>query len=145
MSCCRVYGIRKGEQNQDKTAFEDQKEEDSMKVVIKHPEDAYGHLWHISAGDVGGMLHELQRIVGGYIETLTIATTPPLVIVCDEEGRLKGKAHCLSVGGQYPVDFVGTIIVCGFDGEDLTDFPMHFENWMELVNKWRASDGGNDD
>lgn len=34
MSCCRVYGIREREQDQDKTAFEDQKEEDSMIGVI---------------------------------------------------------------------------------------------------------------
>ena len=58
-------------------------------------------------------LKAFQEAVGGYIETVTIATD--LVIICNEEGRLKGLPHNTTVFG---VDFVGTIIAAGVKGEE---------------------------
>ena len=52
-----------------------------------------------------------QQIVGGYVEAVQLADD--LVILCDEEGRLKGKAYNCSIGGY---DFVGTILAVGVDG-----------------------------
>ncbi len=47
-------------------------------------------------------LEDLQKIVGGYIEVVTEGKTQ---FVCDEEGRIKGKA----VNPAFPT-FVGTVI-----------------------------------
>ena len=67
-------------------------------------------------------LKAFQEAVGGYIETVTLATDlvtptkfPDLVIICNEEGRLKGLPwNCTAFG----VDFVGTIVVAGVKGEE---------------------------
>lgn len=67
-------------------------------------------------------LSELQRIVGGYIETVTFGRE---VVICNEDGRLKGLEHCATVHG---VDFVGTIIIVGRRGGTFTDVP---------ENEWR--------
>ena len=58
-------------------------------------------------------LKAFQKAAGGYIETVTLATD--LVIICNEEGRLKGLPHNTTVFG---VDFVGTIVVAGAKGEE---------------------------
>ena len=58
--------------------------------------------------EVDNTLKALQAEVGGYIETVTIASDA--VIICNEEGRLCGLPYnCRFVG----VDFVGTILVVG--------------------------------
>lgn len=89
-----------------------------MKVIIKEPrKKAY-------AAEIENTLEALQEAVDGYIETVTVATDA--VIICDEEGRLKGKeANCTVMG----VGFVGTIVFCGTDGEDFTDFPGDIESF----------------
>lgn len=63
-------------------------------------------------------LEALQKAVGGYIETVTLATD--LVLICNEEGRLLGLDHNCRICG---VDFVGTIILAGVDGEEFADIP----------------------
>lgn len=68
---------------------------------------------------VENTLEALQKEVGGYIETVTICTD--LVLVCDEEGRLKGKPHnCTFLG----CDFVGDLLIVGTDGKQFTDCPL---------------------
>lgn len=58
-------------------------------------------------------LEAFQTAVGGYIETVTIATD--LVLICNEEGRLLGLPHNLSVCG---VDFCGTVLAVGIKGDE---------------------------
>ena len=58
-------------------------------------------------------LKAFQKAVGGCIETVTFATD--LVIVCNEEGRLRGLPHNTTVLG---VDFCGTIVVAGVKDEE---------------------------
>ena len=70
-------------------------------------------------------LKELQDRVGGYIETVTL--TDDLVVICNEEGRLDGLPHCATIGG---VEFVGSILVVGVDGEEFADVPE--EEFAEL-------------
>ena len=63
-------------------------------------------------------LEALQRSVGGYIEAVTLAAD--LVILCNEEGRLKGKPfNCVICG----VDFVGDILLVGREGMEFADLP----------------------
>ena len=56
-----------------------------------------------------------RRAVGGYIETVTLATD--CCIICNEEGRLEGLPYNLTFCG---VSFVGPILVVGVDGDEFT-------------------------
>ena len=67
---------------------------------------------------IDNTLAALQQEVGGYIETVTIASDA--VIICNEEGRLCGLPYnCRFVG----VDFVGTILVAGRNKDEFCDVP----------------------
>lgn len=68
--------------------------------------------------EVENTLKALQDEVGGYIETVTIASDA--VVICNEEGRLCGLPYnCRFVG----VDFVGTILVVGRNKDEFCDVP----------------------
>lgn len=73
--------------------------------------------------EVKNDLHELQRIVGGYIEIVSFAGgNPNTVIILDEEGKLKHKTPCAIWRGDV---LVGTILFAGCDRHgDLCDCPM---------------------
>ena len=58
-------------------------------------------------------LEAFQKAVGGYIETVTLASD--LVIICNEEGRILGLPHNCEVCG---VDFCGTILAVGTKREE---------------------------
>ena len=61
-----------------------------IKSIVKRADEEYGHMTWIS-----NTLENLQRTVGGYIETVTLPGG--VVIICDEEGRIKGKPfNCVS-------------------------------------------------
>lgn len=78
---------------------------------------------------VENTLEALQKEVGGYIETVTIASDA--AIICDEEGRLKGKSDNCSILG---VDFVGTILVVGVSGEEFASIPAaKIKSWMRVL------------
>lgn len=61
-------------------------------------------------------LRPLQQEVGGYLESVTLAED--VCVLCDEEGRMKGKPYNTTVCG---VSFVGTILIVGVAGEELAD------------------------
>lgn len=68
--------------------------------------------------DVPSTLEALQELVGGYIETVTVATDA--AIICNEEGCLIGlEPNCTLLG----LHFVGPIVVAGVAGEEFTDLP----------------------
>lgn len=102
-----------------------------LRAIIKRPDEEVGHVTNISTS-----LENLQKIVGGYIETVTIhrptSTRPDIVIVCDEEGRLKGKEFCCSVMG---ITFVGEIIVLGVNqgDDDFCDCDLTLKEWMAMI------------
>lgn len=81
-----------------------------MKVIYKAPGCAP------EPRDIPNTLEELQAAVGGYIETVTIVED--CVIICNEEGRLRGMPHNVKFLG---VDFVGPILIAGVSDEDFTD------------------------
>ena len=87
-----------------------------IKVIVKHP-----YLKPMLC-NIDNTLEEMQMIVGGYIETVTIGgkESDTFVVICNEEGRL----FDLPVNIQFGrVDFVGTVILVGTDGEEFTDVP----------------------
>ena len=88
-----------------------------MRVLIKEP----GGSWEVA--EVENALEALQQAVGGYIETLPVVavdSNEKAVMVMDEEGQLKGKEHNITICGQ---DIVGTVLLCGQDGDEFTDVP----------------------
>lgn len=94
-----------------------------IKVIIKRPDEETGHVTWISNN-----LKVLQKHVEGYIETVTVA--PNMTIICNEEGRILGLPYNCRLCG---IDFVGTIIIAGVDGENLTDVPISFETYKKLL------------
>ncbi len=80
-----------------------------MKVIIKQPGK------EPEVAEIENTLPALQRAVGGYIETVTLATD--CCIICNEEGRLEGLPYNLTF---YGVSFVGPILVVGIDGDEFS-------------------------
>lgn len=79
---------------------------DKIKVYIKRPGCIPRSVW------VSNSLKNLQNTVGGYIETVRLASD--MVIICNEEGRLLGLPYNCEVCG---VDLCGDIIFCGSRGD----------------------------
>lgn len=85
---------------------------EQIKVLIKEPGQAPYY------DEIPNELEILQKTVDGYIETVTLASD--LVVICNEEGRLLANAYNCRIAG---VDFVGTIILAGIEGEEFGDLP----------------------
>ena len=69
--------------------------------------------------EVKSDLDTFHELVGGYIEVFPL--TDRLLVVLDEEGKIKGKepsAVVLSVVLQIPEIIVGDFFVCRREGED---------------------------
>ena len=94
-----------------------------IRVIIKRPDEIYGHVTNIS-----DTLENLQNTVEGYIETVTIGD---LVIICNEEGRLMNLPYNCRINN---VDFVGTIIAAGINGDEFSDVPIGFQHWKRMVS-----------
>lgn len=85
-----------------------------IKVLVKHPHEKP---FKAVIKDTT-LLEDLQKLVGGYIEFVPM--TEEAGIVCDEEGRLKGRKYNCDV---YGISFVGTIVLIGMAGEEFCDAP----------------------
>lgn len=77
--------------------------------------------------NISNTLEDLQKLVGGYIETFTFADDA--CIICNEEGKLLGLEPNCHLFGE---DFVGDIIFVGTDGEKFTDFPADGKRFKEI-------------
>ena len=96
-------------------------EGDKIRVLAKRTDSG----WYVT--NVSNSLENLQRFVGGYIETVTIARD--LVIICNEEGRIKGLPYNCAICG---IDFVGDILVAGVDADEFCDVPCTLKDWKEI-------------
>ena len=96
---------------------------DKIYAISKRPGCPPRSVW------VSNTLENLQRNVGGYIETVTLATD--MCVICDEEGRLKGKPYNCTICG---VDFVGDVLLVGVKGEEFADLPISYQ-WAKGVFK----------
>lgn len=94
-----------------------------IKVIIKKPDEEFGRLV-----EVENELEVFQNIVGGYIETTGYKN---LVIICNEEGKLRGLEPNILLGKDM---LVGTVIVCGASGDEFSDVPIDFKKWEQIVN-----------
>ena len=93
-----------------------------MRALRKRP----GEAWEPIA--VENELKPLQQEVGGYLESVTLAED--VCVLCDEEGRMKGKPYNTTVCG---VSFVGTILIVGVAGEDFADLTEKQEESLRFL------------
>lgn len=84
-------------------------------------------------------LEALQAEVGGFIETVTfLGPKKNFIVICDEEGLLKGcEPNCMIAG----VKFVGSIVVCGAEDEEFTDFPFSIGLLTDITIDAEAFEG----
>jgi hypothetical protein len=71
---------------------------------------------------IDNTLEAMQKLVGGYIETVTLPGN--MVLVCDEEGVLKGKPLNAIIKNRqgHGIPIVGDFFVCLEDGEEFAGF-----------------------
>lgn len=72
-------------------------------------------------------LYVFQTLVNGRIEVVE-PFEDNVILVCDESGRNKGKPVNRVINDH--MDICGDFLLCGHDGEGLTDFP------KELIEKY---------
>lgn len=102
--------------------------EGKIKVIVKRPDEKYGHMTNIS-----NTLENLQKTVDGYIETLTL---PGYVLILDEDGAITNKPYNCRVHG---FTLFGTIIVAGIEGDEFADVGISFADWRSIID---SSNGG---
>lgn len=70
---------------------------------------------------VPNTLKAFQKIVGGYIETVTVSSKS--VVICNEEGRLLGLSPNCVFHSPYTTSFelFGTIVVAGYKDDNFCD------------------------
>ena len=93
-----------------------------MRAMRKRPGEAWEPI------EVANELKPLQQAVGGNLESFTFAEDA--CILCDEEGRLKGKPYNTTVCG---VHFVGTILIVVVAGEDFSGLTLEQETALRDI------------
>lgn len=98
-----------------------------ISALVKRPGCPPRHVW------VSNSLEALQRAVEGYIECITRGE---FVVICDEEGLIKGKEYNCTIFGYH---FVGDIVIVGRgldkygnDTGELVDLPYTWEDIKEI-------------
>lgn len=124
------------------------------RVIIKRPDEDYGHVTNISFD-----LENLQKTVGGPIEVVSLGNSllgEPIKMIMNEEGKIRNLPFnfmwgiCEPIHGldsmngplmvkAYSDYIVGTVIVCGLeeDGE-LGGLPITFKEWKWILDKLRG-------
>ena len=105
-----------------------------IKCIVKRPDEHFGHVAWISDS-----LENLQKSVGGYIETVTLDNG--VVLICNEEGRLRDMPYNFTLRRMRGVVTVqnaifGTVIACGADDDEFADIPIGFNEWKALLCEW---------
>ena len=105
-----------------------------IKCIVKRPDEQFGHVTWISDS-----LENLQKTVGGYIETVTLDNG--VVLICNEEGRIRNMPYNFTLRRMRGVVTIqnaifGTVIACGAEGDQLADIPIDFNEWKSLLCEW---------
>lgn len=80
-----------------------------MKILFKEPNRPF------EVKEIENNLETLQQLVGGYIEVVPYKDN--IVIICDEEGKLKGKE--INISFSYDV-IAGNCLFVGTNEGDFT-------------------------
>lgn len=99
-------------------------------VWIKRPGEPFRHVW------ISNTLENLQRNVGGYIETFSFREDPGhdewATVICNEEGRIEGLERNVEISGET---FVGTVIIAGTKEDEFADAPAWVGKMCKKYNK----------
>ena len=102
---------------------------EKIKVIIKRPGEDVGHVTWIS-----NTLENLQKNVDGNIEVIPIANN--ILMICNEDGKNLGLEKNFIMGMMLKDTVVGTVIICGQDGEEFGDVPITRRQWQSLLEMW---------
>lgn len=105
-----------------------------IKAIIKRPDEKTGHVANISTS-----LENLQKTVEGNIETVVVGENPKVIMICNEEGKIRNLQQNFRIDGEIFFGFIrGTVIICGEseDGEDFADVPIDIETWRQYLKAW---------
>lgn len=75
------------------------------------------------AVEIDNTLKQFQHMVGGYIEAVPCSVPvqyAPTVIICDEDGKIDGRALNFVLPGGHDV-ICGAAVICGVDGDEFDD------------------------
>lgn len=82
--------------------------------------------------EIENKLEAMQKFLGGYIETITMPNG--LLVVCDEEGKLKNYPHCVDITmNGCTVSFVGNVFICGNKGDEMRGLSDEEIKYMQSV------------
>ena len=81
-----------------------------------------------SIKNIDNTLEALQHEVGGYIETVTLASD--LTLICDEEGRLKGKT-ANEPASIFKQGMVGDVLIVSTDEDDFASVSERLIEWTK--------------
>ena len=99
-----------------------------IKCIVKRAGEAVGHVTWISDS-----LRNLQTQVDGPIETVTICRNPRVIMIVNEEGKLRGD---LQPNFFFGLDRIyGDVVVCGQDGDKFADVPITLDAWRMFLKK----------
>ncbi len=102
--------------------------------------------------NVENNLKNMQSVVGGYIEAVTLSRNPHVVLICNEEGRINGLPQNHSLPSpqlfgctQTEFDIQGDCFLCGADGEKFADLPEPRSQWLhsakDMWSTWKKVRG----
>lgn len=102
-----------------------------LKAIIKRPDEKAGHVTWINDS-----LENLQRIVEGPIEVVGIGRG--IIMICNENGKLLGLEPNFWINRtSITADLiVGTVIICGEDGDEFGDVMLDLATWKKLLKLW---------
>ena len=102
--------------------------EGKIRVIVKRPDEKYGHVTHMS-----NTLKAFQKAVDGYIETVRVGSA---LMICNEEGHIKGLQRNFTMGKFYKETIRGAVVLVGTKGDEFTDCPISFDVWKMMLDKW---------
>lgn len=82
-----------------------------IRVIEKRPKQPITLRW------IEDDLDKYQAVVGGYIETVPLDGVPGIVLICNEEGKLRGLEPNVINGADV---IVGPVIAARVSGEDFS-------------------------
>lgn len=82
----------------------------AINVLVKKPGEQARRM------TVPNTLKSFQSLVGGYIETVTLAQD--VLLICNEEGRINDMKYNTTI---YGIQFFGPIVIAGINGEEFAD------------------------
>ena len=103
---------------------------EKIKVIVKRPDEEYGHMTWIS-----NTLKNLQRTVEGFIETVNLDDNG-LVMICNEDGKFNESDANFKITSPIIDVIFGTVIICGTSEDEFANVPIDLQTWKNMLGAW---------